>query len=128
MNRYRLIGLFAAFTLLSSTACTTTRSFEGPGIAELIQVVSPGDKLRIIETNGSEYELTVAEVRQTSLVGERAYLGTVEVPLARIQAAEISKPAPAKTAGVVVGGTVLFAVLGAVVVAAAMGGSLAPAY
>ena len=128
MKRYRLIGLFAAFTLLATTACTTTRSFEGTGTGELMQTVSRGDKVQIIETDGSEYELTIAEVKQASLVGERAYLGTVEVPVARIHAAEIRNLAAAKTAGAVVGGTVLFAVVGALVVAAAMSGDLAPAY
>lgn len=124
----RLVGLFAAFTLLANTACTTTQSFEGARTAELVHTLSPGDKLRILEVDGSEYEFTIEAVSETSLVGERAYLGTVEVPLAQIHAAEITKLAPARTAGAVVGGTVLFAVVGAIVVAAAMGGTLAPTY
>jgi hypothetical protein len=128
MKPFHLIGLFAAFTLLTSTACTTTQSFEGTGTAELVHTVSRGDTVRIIETDGSEYDFTIEEATATSLVGERPYLGTVEVPLTRIQAAEIRKLAPAKTAGAVVGGTLLFAIVGAVFVAAAMSGELAPTY
>jgi hypothetical protein len=128
MQSVRLIGLLAAFTLLSTTACTTTRSFAGTGTAELVHSLSRGDKVRIIEVDGSEYDLTIEAVKEDALVGERAYLGTVEVALTRIHAAELTKLAPARTAGAVVGGTVLFAVVGAVVVAAAMGGAFAPDY
>lgn len=128
MRNATLIGLFAAFTLLSGTACTTTRTFEGTGTVDLVHTLSRGDKIRIIETDGSEYEFTIEAVTESSLIGERAYLGTLEVPLKRIQVAEITKLAPAKTAGAVVGGTVLIAVAGAIVVAAAMGGVLAPTY
>ncbi len=123
MKRYRLIGLFAAFTLLANTACTTTQSFEGARTAELVQVVRPGDTLRIIEVNASEYELVVDELGHSSLTGHHRYKGTMEVPLARIQAAEIIKPVPTavRVAGVIVASVALYALIEGALGAAAFG-------
>ena len=123
MKRYRLIGLFAAFTLLANTGCTTTQSFEGSRTAELVQVVRPGDTLRVIEINGSDYEIVVEEVSHSTLTGHHKYNGTMEVPLARIQAAEMSKPAPAavRVAGGILAGVALYALIEGALSAAAFG-------
>lgn len=114
--------------LLSTTACTTTKTFDKPAAAALEQSLRKGDKLHIVETDGTEYELTVETVSAAVLIGERAYLGRVEIPIKRIRHAELTRIAPVRTAGAVVGGTVLVAVAGAVVIAAAMGGAFTPTY
>ena len=127
MHMRNLICLFAALTVLANTACTTTTTWGGAEVAELEQAIKPGDRLSIVETDGSEYELLVESVSAMALVGERAYLGRVEVPMDRVASVEITKIAPVRTAGAIVGGSVLAVVAGALVVGAAMTGAMGPA-
>ena len=128
MTLRSLICLFAVATMLLNTACTTTSHYAGHEHETLQQSIKPGDRVRITELDGNEYELLVDSVTPASFVGERAYLGPVEVRFSEIMHVEQTKSAPAKTAGAIVGGTVLAVVAGAVIVAAAMSGDLAPTY
>lgn len=123
-----LISLFAVFALLANSACTTTTGFERSD-GELMQAkLKAGDTVRIVELSGSEYDLTIEEVTPNSLIGERPYLGRVEVPFSDMDSATLERIAPVKTAGAVVGGTVLVAVAGVILVAAALSGDMAPTY
>ena len=100
-SRY-LTCLLAAVALLMNTACTTTKTYERPDAAALVTSLKAGDTVKIVETDGSAYELTIESASEKSLVGERPYLGRVDVPVHRIATVEVTKLAPGKTAAAVV--------------------------
>jgi hypothetical protein len=125
MQSKYLVGLFAAFALLSNTACTTTTTWEGRDTAALATSLAAGDTVNVIETDGSAYELTIESANERSLVGERPYLGRVEVPLHRIEAIEVTKVSPGKTAAAVVAVPIVV-VLGAALLLVAGADSLPP--
>jgi len=102
MQTKYLISLFAVFALLCNTACTTTRTWDGRDTAALATSLRAGDTVNVVETDGSAYELTIESVGDEFLIGERPYLGRVEVPLHRIEAVEVTKVSPGKTAAAVV--------------------------
>ena len=102
MQSKYLIGLFAAFALLANTACTTTKTYDRPDAAALATTLKAGDTVNVVETDGSAYELTIESASEKSLVGERPYLGRVEVPMYRIEALEVTRVSPGKTAAAIV--------------------------
>ena len=102
MQKKHLVALFAAVALLTNSACTTTQTLEGRDTAAFATSLKAGDTVNVVETDRSAYELTIENVSDETLIGERPYLGRVEVPLHRIEAVEVTKVSPGKTAAAVV--------------------------
>jgi len=123
MRCHRAIGLLMAL-LMTTTGCTSIRSFEGPRLERL----KLGELATVYETSGRVSKLYISAITDEEISGQYHQGGqTVSIPRSDIDSIEVERTDYAKSAGAAVGGAVVAVVVVAVgsvvLLAMALGGA-----